>query len=51
MTLSGLLAAVLPDPALSRAVSSAGVDSLELSAPAALRPFVTAALGDDTRGS
>ena len=47
MTLSGLLDAVLPDPALARAVSSAGVDSLELSAPAALRPFVTAALAAD----
>jgi transcription-repair coupling factor (superfamily II helicase) len=47
MTLSGLLDAVLPDPALARAVSSAGVASLELSAPAALRPFVTAALAAD----
>jgi transcription-repair coupling factor (superfamily II helicase) len=47
MSLSGLLDAVLPDPALSRAVSSAGVDSLELSAPAALRPFVVSALAAD----
>jgi transcription-repair coupling factor (superfamily II helicase) len=47
MSLSGLLAAVLPDPALDRAVSSAGVASLELTAPAALRPFVTAALAAD----
>jgi transcription-repair coupling factor (superfamily II helicase) len=47
MSLSGLLDAVLPDPALSRAVSSAGVDSLELTAPTALRPFVVAALAAD----
>ena len=47
MSLSGLLDAVLPDPALSRAVSSAGVDSLELTAPAALRPFVVSALATD----
>jgi len=44
MSLSGLLDAVLADPALSRAVSSAGVDSLELTAPAALRPFAVSAL-------
>jgi transcription-repair coupling factor (superfamily II helicase) len=51
MTLSGLLDAVLPDPALTRAVSSAGVASLELTAPAALRPFVAAALAaDPSRG-
>jgi transcription-repair coupling factor (superfamily II helicase) len=48
MSLSGLLDAVLPDPALSRAVSSAGVDSLELTAPAALRPFVVSALAADS---
>jgi transcription-repair coupling factor (superfamily II helicase) len=47
MSLSGLLEAVLPDPALSRAVSSAGVDSLELTAPAALRPFAVSALAAD----
>ena len=47
MTLSGLLAAVLPDPALARAVSAAGTASLELSAPPALRPFVAAALAAD----
>src|SRR3954465_5903803 len=47
MSLSGLLDAILPDPALSRAVSSAGVDSLELTAPAALRPFVVSALAAD----
>ena len=51
MTLSGLLDAVLPDPALSRAVSaavtSAGVASLDLAAPPALRPLVAAALAAD----
>jgi transcription-repair coupling factor (superfamily II helicase) len=47
MTLSGLLDAVLPDPALAAAVSAAGTDSLELAAPAALRPFVAAALAAD----
>jgi len=51
MTLSGLLDAVLPDPALSRAVSSAAssaaVASLDLAAPAALRPLVAAALAAD----
>jgi transcription-repair coupling factor (superfamily II helicase) len=44
MTLSGLLDAVLPDPALSRAVASAGVPALELSAPVTLQPLVVAAL-------
>src|ERR671913_1690379 len=48
MTLSGLLDAVLPDPALARAVSSAGVDSLSLAAPPALRPLVAAALAADS---
>src|SRR5829696_6456810 len=47
MTLSGLLDAVLPDPALSRAVASAGVPALELSAPATLQPLVVAALAAD----
>jgi transcription-repair coupling factor (superfamily II helicase) len=47
MSLSGLLDAILPDPALSRAVSSAGADSLELTAPASLRPFVVSALATD----
>jgi transcription-repair coupling factor (superfamily II helicase) len=47
MTLSGLLAAVLPDPALTRAVAAAGSPELELSAPPALRPFVAAALAAD----
>jgi len=48
MSLSGLLDAILPDPALSRAVSSAGADSLELTAPASLRPFVVSALATDS---
>jgi transcription-repair coupling factor (superfamily II helicase) len=47
MTLSGLLDAVLPDPALSQAVASAGVASLDLAAPPALRPLVAAALAAD----
>ena len=47
MTLSGLLDAVLPDPALSQAVTSAGVASLDLAAPPALRPLVAAALAAD----
>jgi transcription-repair coupling factor (superfamily II helicase) len=47
MSLSGLLDAVLPDPALARAVSAAGADSLELTAPAPLRPFVVSALAAD----
>ncbi|HYT10013.1 MAG TPA: transcription-repair coupling factor, partial [Mycobacteriales bacterium] len=50
MTLSGLLDAVLPDPALTQAVSSAGVASLDLTAPPALRPFVAAALAADPDG-
>ena len=51
MSLSGLLDAILPDPALSHAVSSAGVDSLELTAPVSLRPFVVSALAaDPSRG-
>jgi transcription-repair coupling factor (superfamily II helicase) len=44
MTLAGLLDAVLSDPTLARAVSAAGVDHLDLTATAALRPFVVAAL-------
>ncbi len=47
MTLSGLLDAVLPDPALAQAVSSAGVAALDLAAPPALRPLVAAALAAD----
>jgi transcription-repair coupling factor (superfamily II helicase) len=47
MSLSGLLDAVLPDPALSRAVSAAGANALELTAPPALRPFVVSALAAD----
>ena len=44
MTLSGLLDVVLPDPGMTQAVSSAGVASLELSAPPAVQPLVAAAL-------
>jgi transcription-repair coupling factor (superfamily II helicase) len=47
MTLSGLLAAVRPDPALSQAVDSAGVASLDLSAPPSLRALLAAALAAD----
>ena len=47
MTLSGLLDAVRPDPALAQAISSAGVTSLDLSAPSALRPLIAAALAAD----
>ncbi|MFL6128129.1 MAG: DEAD/DEAH box helicase, partial [Mycobacteriales bacterium] len=60
MTLSGLLDAVLPDPALRRAVSGAAssadltsldaslhLTSLDLTAPPALRPLVAAALAAD----
>ncbi|MDP9240857.1 MAG: transcription-repair coupling factor [Actinomycetota bacterium] len=44
MTLAGLLDAVLADPALAGAVSAAGSEALDLSAPAALQPFAVAAL-------
>ncbi|MEN3357054.1 MAG: hypothetical protein V7637_1036, partial [Mycobacteriales bacterium] len=47
MTLSGLLDVVLTDPVLADAISSAGTESLELAAPAALQPFVVAALASD----
>ncbi|HEX6755633.1 MAG TPA: transcription-repair coupling factor [Mycobacteriales bacterium] len=47
MTLSGLLDAVRPDPAIAQAISSAGVTSLALSAPSALRPLIAAALAAD----
>ena len=51
MTLSGLLDAVLPDPALARAIASVGTPALQLAAPPALRPFVAAALAaDPSRG-
>ena len=44
MTLAGLLDAVLTDPNLARAVAAAGVDHLDLTATASLRPFVVGAL-------
>ncbi|MGI8691579.1 MAG: transcription-repair coupling factor [Geodermatophilaceae bacterium] len=47
MTLTGLLDAVLEDPAVRAAVDSAGVAALDLAAPSALRPFVVAALAAD----
>ncbi|HEY0358736.1 MAG TPA: CarD family transcriptional regulator, partial [Mycobacteriales bacterium] len=51
MTLAGLLDAVVTDPALTAAVQAAGTDSVDLTAPGALRPFVVAALaGDPERG-
>jgi len=51
MTLEGLLDVVLTDPALARAVSSAGTPTLDISAPAAIRPFAVAALAaDEARG-
>ena len=42
MSLSGLLDAALPDPALTSALDSIGTPSLTISGPAALRPFVIA---------
>jgi transcription-repair coupling factor (superfamily II helicase) len=42
MSLSGLLDAALPDPALTTALDSIGTPSLTISGPAALRPFVIA---------
>ena len=47
MNLAGLLDVVLTDPALASAVTSAGTESLDLSAPPALRPFTVAALAAD----
>ena len=44
MTLSGLLDAALLDPALATAVESIGAPSLDLSGPAALRPFAVASV-------
>ena len=44
MSLSGLLDAALPDPALTSALDSIGTPSLTISGPAALRPFVIAAV-------
>jgi transcription-repair coupling factor (superfamily II helicase) len=47
MSLTGLLDAVLADPALASAVEAAGADALDLTAPEALRPFAVAALAAD----
>ncbi len=47
MSLTGLLDAVLADSALAAAVQASGADSLDLTAPEALRPFVVAALAAD----
>jgi transcription-repair coupling factor (superfamily II helicase) len=44
VSLSGLLQAVLPDPALIKITEAVGVASLELEGPTAVRPLVTAAL-------
>jgi transcription-repair coupling factor (superfamily II helicase) len=52
MSLAGLLDAVLTEPALAAAVRAAGTDTLDLTAPEALRPFAVAALaGDPSRGA
>ena len=50
--LGGLLPAALGDPALARVrdrARGAGSDGLDLTAPAALRPFVVAAVAADTK--
>jgi transcription-repair coupling factor (superfamily II helicase) len=44
VSLSGLLQAVLPDPALTKITEAVGVAELELEGPTAVRPLVTAAL-------
>jgi transcription-repair coupling factor (superfamily II helicase) len=44
VSLSGLLQAVLPDPALTKISEAVGVANLELEGPTAVRPLVTAAL-------
>jgi len=44
MSLTGLLDAALTDPALSSAVESIGTPSFTASGPAALRPFLIAAV-------
>ena len=44
VSLSGLLQAVLPDPALTKITEAVGVANLELEGPTAVRPLVTAAL-------
>ncbi|MDQ7908696.1 transcription-repair coupling factor [Phytohabitans sp. ZYX-F-186] len=53
MKLAGLLPAALGDPALARVrdrARGAGADGLDLTAPAALRPFVVAAVAADEAG-
>ena len=47
MSLTGLLDAVLADPALASAVQASGTEALDLTAPEALRPFVVSALAAD----
>src|SRR3954469_23252045 len=49
MLLSGLLDVVVGDPALSRALDTPEVPSLDLTAPAGLRPFVIAGLAGKGR--
>jgi transcription-repair coupling factor (superfamily II helicase) len=44
VSLSGLLTAVLPDPALTRITDAVGAAHLELEGPTAVRPLVTAAV-------
>jgi transcription-repair coupling factor (superfamily II helicase) len=44
VSLSGLLQAVLPDPALTKITEAVGVTDLELEGPTAVRPLVTAAV-------
>jgi transcription-repair coupling factor (superfamily II helicase) len=48
MTLAGLLDAALADPTLTRAAAAAGVSHLDLTAPAAIRPFAVGALAAAT---
>jgi transcription-repair coupling factor (superfamily II helicase) len=45
-SLSGLLRAVLPDPALAKIRAAMGAASLELEGPTAVRPLVTAAVAE-----
>jgi transcription-repair coupling factor (superfamily II helicase) len=47
MSLEGLLDAAVADPTLTAAVQAAGTQSLDVTAPEALRPFVAAALAAD----
>ena len=48
MTLTGLLDAALADPTLARAAAAAGSSHLDLTAPAAMRPFAVGALAAAT---